>query len=260
MTSCKGRDQLSWILGEDESLLNRCCSRDLLVKPFFLECFSDSTKQWKQSLEAVDAAINAGPEHNGLIASVLLLNTLSTPPGTFTCQKAIVEAQEKLLLIIDGSFLFHFIFTHDSEVEDQAAEDNLDFIRHLQKLDSIIQSFSKRRKILELENLEQVHDAAAAAKKIDADKNIESAKNDQISNKYDHVFKDVPLGDDWIKEFVMFTYDVPLSKNFAVTSYSAFVERYKRILMAHDGFKDLSYNDQVRISGTFFSGSGYFGF
>ncbi len=61
----------------------------------------------------------------------------------------------------------------------------------------------------------------------------------------DNAFKQVPLGDEWVKDFVMFSYDVPLSKNFAAISYNTYMERYKRILMIHDGFKGLTSTDQV---------------
>ena len=63
--------------------------------------------------------------------------------------------------------------------------------------------------------------------------------------KYDKAYEDVQFGHDWITEFVMFSYDVPLSKHFATNGYATFLERFKRILMAHDGFQDLSTKDQV---------------
>jgi hypothetical protein len=63
--------------------------------------------------------------------------------------------------------------------------------------------------------------------------------------KYATAVGEVPMGPEWIKEFVMFTYDVPLSKHFASRGYSTFLERYRRVLRIHDGFADLSKKDQV---------------
>ena len=65
-------------------------------------------------------------------------------------------------------------------------------------------------------------------------------------SKYQSAFEEVPMGYDWIKDFVMFSYDVPLSKNFASKGYAILSERYKRILKIHDGYSDLTPKDQVR--------------
>ena len=67
----------------------------------------------------------------------------------------------------------------------------------------------------------------------------------QQLTQYDSAFKDVLLGDTWIKEFVMQSFDVPLSKNFASFCIKIVKERYKKVLMAHQGFTDLKEDDQV---------------
>ena len=55
----------------------------------------------------------------------------------------------------------------------------------------------------------------------------------------------ISLGEDFVKEFVMFSYDVPLSKHFATRAYNTFADRFKKILQVHPGFDELTEIDQV---------------
>ena len=64
---------------------------------------------------------------------------------------------------------------------------------------------------------------------------------------YQKAFSEVPVGYDWIKEFIMFSYDVPLSRNFAHKGWTTLMERYKGILKCHQGFNELPTKDQEAI-------------
>ena len=56
------------------------------------------------------------------------------------------------------------------------------------------------------------------------------------------------MGEDFVKEFIMFSYDVPLSKHFVYRGYATFAERFRRVLKTQPGFNDLNDKDQVRPS------------
>ncbi len=55
------------------------------------------------------------------------------------------------------------------------------------------------------------------------------------------------MGEDYVNEFIMFSYDVPLSKHFVYRGYATFAERFRRVLKTQPGFNDLSDKDQVSI-------------
>ena len=64
-------------------------------------------------------------------------------------------------------------------------------------------------------------------------------------SKYSSAYREVPMGEDYVKEFIMFSYDVPLSKHFVYRGYAAFAERFRRVLKTQPGFNDLNDKDQV---------------
>jgi hypothetical protein len=43
------------------------------------------------------------------------------------------------------------------------------------------------------------------------------------------------MGEDFVKEFIMFSYDVPLSKHFVYRGYATFAERFRRVLKTQPG-------------------------
>jgi hypothetical protein len=55
------------------------------------------------------------------------------------------------------------------------------------------------------------------------------------------------MGEEYINEFIMFSYDVPLSKHFVYRGYATFAERFRRVLKTQPGFNDLNDKDQVGI-------------
>ena len=67
-------------------------------------------------------------------------------------------------------------------------------------------------------------------------------------SKYSSAYREVPMGEDFVKEFIMFSYDVPLSKHFVYRGYATFAERFRRVLKTQPGFNDLNDKDQVRPS------------
>lgn len=65
--------------------------------------------------------------------------------------------------------------------------------------------------------------------------------------KFDRAFHDVSFGEEALKEFVMFSYDVPLSKAFVPKLVSVFTERFRRIMKVHDEFNALNDHDQGQL-------------
>ena len=64
---------------------------------------------------------------------------------------------------------------------------------------------------------------------------------------FDQSFKDVSMGDEWLKEFVMFSFDVPLSKHFASTTFRTLRQRFQRILQSNPQYQSLNPSDQDEI-------------
>ena len=48
----------------------------------------------------------------------------------------------------------------------------------------------------------------------------------------------------------MFSCDVPLSKTFGFRGYSVFHERFRRVLVAHSGYNELTNPDQTLVLGS----------
>ncbi len=68
----------------------------------------------------------------------------------------------------------------------------------------------------------------------------------QLAN-FEQAYQEVSFGEDLINEFIMFSYDVPLSRHFIPSEIAAFVERMRRVLAAHSEFSSLSDNDQTEV-------------
>ena len=58
-------------------------------------------------------------------------------------------------------------------------------------------------------------------------------------------YASVSIGEDLVNEFVMYSFDVPLSKKFFPLCHSAFLERSWRIYKKHAEFEALTVSDQV---------------
>ena len=65
---------------------------------------------------------------------------------------------------------------------------------------------------------------------------------------FDECWKRVPSGEDLVNDFIMFTYDVPLSKSFVPDHLAIFNERYRLMMKMHTEFTSLSRVDQARIT------------
>ena len=65
--------------------------------------------------------------------------------------------------------------------------------------------------------------------------------------KYKEAYSEVRLDEEFIEEFFMFSCDVPLSKAFGFRGYSAFQERFRRILKSHPGYEELSLEEQKEV-------------
>ena len=64
---------------------------------------------------------------------------------------------------------------------------------------------------------------------------------------FDECWKKVPIGEDLVSEFVMFSYDVPLSKSYAPKHLANFNERYRLMMKMHSEFTDLNGNQQEKL-------------
>ena len=65
---------------------------------------------------------------------------------------------------------------------------------------------------------------------------------------FDECWKRVPSGEDLVNDFIMFTYDVPLSKSFVPDHLAIFNERYRLMMKMHTEFTSLSRVEQARIT------------
>ena len=65
--------------------------------------------------------------------------------------------------------------------------------------------------------------------------------------KFDTAWQKIPLGEDHIKEFIMHSYDVPLSKGFMGTAFGIFIERYRMIMKIHPEFNSLNQSQQHKL-------------
>ena len=69
-----------------------------------------------------------------------------------------------------------------------------------------------------------------------------------LQNKFlqlENAYSSVSLGEDLVNEFVMFSFDVPLSKKFLPSCHAAFLERTWRIQKMHPEFEGLTLPQQV---------------
>merc|ERR1712156_1103213 len=64
---------------------------------------------------------------------------------------------------------------------------------------------------------------------------------------FDECWKRVPSGEDLVNDFIMFTYDVPLSKSFVPDHLAIFNERYRLMMKMHTEFTSLSRVDQETL-------------
>ena len=66
-------------------------------------------------------------------------------------------------------------------------------------------------------------------------------------SKYDLAWQKIPLGDEHTKEFIMYSYDVPLSKSFMPRAMAIFIERYRMVMKIHPEFNNLNRFQQERL-------------
>ena len=60
----------------------------------------------------------------------------------------------------------------------------------------------------------------------------------QITN-FEKAWKSVPLGEEHIRDFIMFSFDVPVSNSYMHNAISVFNERVLRVLKIHSEFAKL---------------------
>eukprot|EP00095_Tigriopus_kingsejongensis_P011663 snap_masked-scaffold59_size442576-processed-gene-0.4 protein:Tk11663 transcript:snap_masked-scaffold59_size442576-processed-gene-0.4-mRNA-1 annotation:"hypothetical protein BRAFLDRAFT_128090" len=68
--------------------------------------------------------------------------------------------------------------------------------------------------------------------------------------RFDRAYSEVSFGEEIMKEFIMFSYDVPLSKTFVPKMVSVWSERFRRIMKIHEEFNALCDKDQAALLGT----------
>ena len=64
---------------------------------------------------------------------------------------------------------------------------------------------------------------------------------------FEECWNRVPVSDDLVSEFVMFTYDVPLSKNFVPDHLAVFNERYLLMMKMHSEFTNMNRFEQEEL-------------
>ena len=68
-----------------------------------------------------------------------------------------------------------------------------------------------------------------------------------VLKTFDQAWNSVRLGEHSVKEFILYSFDVPLRKNFIPESCTNFNERARRVMMSHHVFRKLSDNLQAQI-------------
>ena len=63
----------------------------------------------------------------------------------------------------------------------------------------------------------------------------------------EQVYASVSLGEDHLREFIMWSFDVPVSKSFAETAFCGFNERFRKVMKMHSEFQNLPDNIQEQI-------------
>ena len=77
---------------------------------------------------------------------------------------------------------------------------------------------------------------------------IEEEKWIQLQlEKFDFAFKKIPLGDELIKEVLMYSLGVPLSKSFMANNMAVYLERYLMVMKIHPEFNNLSPSRQQKL-------------
>jgi hypothetical protein len=64
---------------------------------------------------------------------------------------------------------------------------------------------------------------------------------------FEECWNRVPVSDDLVSEFVMFTYDVPLSRNFVPDHLAVFNERYLLMMKVHSEFTNMNRFEQEKL-------------
>ena len=135
--SCSnGTEQLSWILNE-EKVKSIPQGSEIYLKSIshFFAHFNDEEKlQISNLVTKVDESFNTGNENSGLVASLIFYNT-KLGSCQFKAKNLIEEAQEKLLLNLDRSPLFHSVLNHEESEE-------LGFLNYLKDLQPFLQQFT----------------------------------------------------------------------------------------------------------------------
>ena len=65
--------------------------------------------------------------------------------------------------------------------------------------------------------------------------------------KFDTAWQKIHLGEDHIKEFIMYSFDVPLSKGFMANAFGIFIERFRMVLKIHPEFNSLNQCQQHKL-------------
>ena len=65
--------------------------------------------------------------------------------------------------------------------------------------------------------------------------------------KFDDCWKRVHLGEEILKDFIMFNYDVPVAKSFASKTLAVNQERYRLIMKMHTEFTSLDADSQTNL-------------
>ena len=65
--------------------------------------------------------------------------------------------------------------------------------------------------------------------------------------KFDTAWQKIHLGEDHIKEFIMYSFDVPLSKGFMANAFGIFIERYRMVMKIHPEFNSLNQCQQHKL-------------
>jgi hypothetical protein len=261
-----GEDQLKWVLGDD--------FRDSIDPPVGaarkvgLPSFSRKVGLFRstadtgtyETLSSQVSNLGLQPFHNPLVAVLLLLaQTESTKLEDSLTVQGIGEAFLEFVSDREASMTFHF---------------KRDSLESLFDVMHVVAKFYAQNIFFEGLNGDVEKEMAAAAAEHENDDGSKKLKSSDGSSsravmapthlempytveeeawlrsnldKFRSAYNEVSLGEEYVNEFVMFSYDVPLSKHFVPNEISAFAERGRRIMKIHPEFTSLADSQQMEL-------------
>ncbi|TRY76250.1 hypothetical protein TCAL_08790 [Tigriopus californicus] len=256
-----GSEQLSWLLGESipdimaSIPLSKVslASINKVIGLFQKRCDLSSYENLVEQL----GSLGLGLIHNSIVAIVILF----TQTEDMNLTEAI-KVQEVLESMVDFASQAENLRAPLAPIPKEKLEKLIDILIVISKFYSkgtinnmpqtTSEQFNEMRSSNDGTNTTQVHlpikteDVYPTELEMPYTIEEEAWLKNQL-HMFQAAYSEVSLGDDLVNEFVMFTYDVPLSKRFVPAELSTFMERTRRILKFHPEFECLTTTEQANL-------------